>query len=85
MYHKVTAVKPACNVFYYEIDFVLITHFQSCKLQAKLTGEMMKHYVKQDLPNHANCSLKQILRIAESDKHMYYRSKHTPRPLHCHH
>ena len=35
MYHKSNAAKSAREMFYQEIDFASITHFQSCKLQAK--------------------------------------------------
>jgi len=35
MYRKGKAATSARKVFYYEIDFASVTHFQSCKLQAK--------------------------------------------------
>jgi len=64
-------------MFHQEIDFASIAHFQTCKLQAK-AYRLNDEIIKQDISNHANCSVKYTLRLLGLEKHTECSLKHTP-------
>ena len=74
MYHKGGGAESACKVLYYEVCYVSITHFQSCKVQAKACRSH-DEALKQELTNHANCSSKHKLKLIFQHKKLVTCSK----------